>query len=325
MTFEHDVCPVCGQPFAPSDDVVFCPECGTPHHRACWVQHGGCANEQEHGSGFVWQSAAPKAETEPDAGTAQDAYTRCPRCGEECAPDALVCPECGKRLGVETSGRFDFNDDFFLRGIDADPAADLDGFTVREAAMYVQYRAKDYVRKFDRIKNGKKIGWNWAAFFFSPYWFFYRKIRRAGALFMGILLVFAVFLAIPLQKVQQQALSTMKEYITIDETMTPDQLVAAFSALEKQQQQKVQAAVMRYSRALVLYFGALFLPNIAAAIVADSIYKKKIAQDVQSMREFAKNAQTFRMLALRRGGVSVLGLIASYMLVNLFLNMVILY
>ena len=63
----------------------------------------------------------------------------------------------------------------------------------------------------------------------------------------------------------------------------------------------------------------------AAAVVADSAYKKKIAQDVQSMREFAKNEQTFRMLALRRGGVSVLGLIASYMVVNLVLNMIILY
>ena len=320
MTFEHDVCPICAQPFVPSDDVVVCPDCGTPHHRACWMQHGGCAYSDKHADGFVWQSAAP----EPTVAE-QAAFTRCPRCGEECAPDALICPECGKKLGVETDSRFDYNDDFFLRGVDADPADDLDGFSVREAAMFVQYRVNDYVRKFGRIKNGRKVGWNWAAFFFSPFWFFYRKIRKAGALFMGILLVLAVFLAIPLQKVQQQSLSTLTEYVTIDETTTADEIVSAITALDKTQQQKVQAAVLRYSRAILLYVGALFIPNFAAAIVADSLYKKKIAQDVQSMREFAKNAQTFRMLLLQRGGVSVLGLIGSYMVVNLILNMVILY
>ncbi len=323
MTFEHDVCPVCGQEFSSSDDIVVCPDCGTPHHRACWAQNGGCAHADDHAQRFVWRSAAAEPVNEP----ADDApaSTRCPRCGEECLPDALVCPECGKRLGVATDSRFDYNDDFFLRGVDADPAADLDGFTVREAAMFVQYRAKDYVRKFGRIKEGKKIGWNWAAFFFSPFWFFYRKIRRVGALFMGVLLALAFFMAIPLHTAQQQALTTVKEYVTIDENTSADQIVSAIAALEKPQQQKVQDAVLRYSRAMLLYFGVLFLPNFAAAIVADFVYKKKIAQDVQSMREFAKNAQTFRMLALRRGGVSVLGLIASYMLVNLIFNVFILY
>lgn len=320
MTFEHDACPICGQQFAASDDVVFCPDCGTPHHRGCWMQHGGCAHADEHKQGFVWQSAAPQTDGDSSA-----AYTRCPRCGEECSPDTLVCPVCGKRLGVAAEGKFDYNDDFFLRGVDADPAADLDGFTVREAAMFVQYRANDYVRKFERIQGGRKAGWNWAAFFFSPFWFFYRKIRKVGALFMGILLVIAFFLAIPLQKVQQQMYETVQEYVTIDETTTADQIVSAIAALEKPQQQRVQDALMRWSRAIVLYFGALFLPNFAAAIVADFAYKKKVAQDVQSMREFAKNAQTFRMLALRRGGVSVLGLITSYMLVNLILNAIILY
>ena len=318
MTFEHDVCPVCGQQFSPSDDVVVCPDCGTPHHRACWMR-GGCAHAAEHGSGFVWQGAAP----EPAADDASGTSIRCPRCGEECAPDALVCPECGKRLGVETNSRFDFNDDYFLRDVDADPDTDLDGFTVREAAVFVQYRAKDYVRKFGRIRDGSKISWNWAAFFFAPYWFFYRKIRKAGALFLGILLIIAVFSAIPLQKVQQQAYATLESCVTIDENTTADQLLSAIAALEKTQQQKVYAAMMRYSRALLIYFAALFLPNFAAAVVADALYKKKIARDVQSLREFSKNAQTFRMLALRRGGVSLFGLFGSYMLVNLFTNVVV--
>ena len=32
--------------------------------------------------------------------------------------------------------------------------------------------------------NKKKITFNWAAFFFSPYWLFYRKLWKAGLIFM---------------------------------------------------------------------------------------------------------------------------------------------
>ena len=29
-------CSVCRKPFAAGDDIVVCPECGTPYHRACY-------------------------------------------------------------------------------------------------------------------------------------------------------------------------------------------------------------------------------------------------------------------------------------------------
>ncbi|MEE0240886.1 MAG: RING finger protein, partial [Ruminococcus sp.] len=37
-------CFVCQKPFEPEDDVVVCPECGTPYHRACWQHYGHCIN-----------------------------------------------------------------------------------------------------------------------------------------------------------------------------------------------------------------------------------------------------------------------------------------
>ena len=36
------VCSVCNKPFAAGDDIVVCPECGTPYHRACYQAAGGC-------------------------------------------------------------------------------------------------------------------------------------------------------------------------------------------------------------------------------------------------------------------------------------------
>ena len=41
-------CPVCDKKFTDEDDIVVCPVCGTPHHRACYQQEGRCAFEEQN-------------------------------------------------------------------------------------------------------------------------------------------------------------------------------------------------------------------------------------------------------------------------------------
>ena len=41
-------CPVCGKPFTSDDDIVVCPECGAPYHRACYQQAGHCIFQEKH-------------------------------------------------------------------------------------------------------------------------------------------------------------------------------------------------------------------------------------------------------------------------------------
>ncbi len=49
MDFTKYSCPLCGQNFKDTDDVVVCPDCGTPHHRECWFNNGKCVNTDKHG------------------------------------------------------------------------------------------------------------------------------------------------------------------------------------------------------------------------------------------------------------------------------------
>lgn len=65
--FTHKLCPVCRAPFGENDDIVVCPECGTPHHRACWAKIGCCGVEQYHPDGFVWDGRLPDEEPAPEA------------------------------------------------------------------------------------------------------------------------------------------------------------------------------------------------------------------------------------------------------------------
>lgn len=339
MFHPNDVCPVCGQVFSESDDVVHCPDCGAPHHRACWQQNGGCAHAAEHANGYVWHSAAEASDaSDTDTHARQAEITRCPRCGEELAADTLVCPECGRQLGQDpAAGQYDFNADYFMRGITADPNADLGGVTVREAAMFTQYHAGAYVRKFRTLQEkNNKIGWNWAAFLFAPYWFFYRKIYRIGLLFMGVMLVLTVFMAMPFARALDQVTPTFEKYYQTQESNTDEAASGSFwenmmqnsqriNTLSDAQKQEIEQAAMFLLKWMALFAAVPFLPNIAAALLADSLYREKIIRDIKSMREFAQNERTFRMLTLRRGGISIFAAMVAFMAVRLVLQFILFY
>ena len=61
--FTQYACPVCGQKFHASDDVVVCPQCGAPHHRTCWKEEGRCHFQSAHGTPSSAATAEPSTPT----------------------------------------------------------------------------------------------------------------------------------------------------------------------------------------------------------------------------------------------------------------------
>ena len=55
MEFTEYKCPVCDKQFKKGDDVVVCPECGTPHHRECYEKEGHCHFADKHGADFSFE------------------------------------------------------------------------------------------------------------------------------------------------------------------------------------------------------------------------------------------------------------------------------
>lgn len=49
------VCKICDIKMREDDDVVYCPECGAPVHKACHAEKGVCPYEEAHREGFSWK------------------------------------------------------------------------------------------------------------------------------------------------------------------------------------------------------------------------------------------------------------------------------
>ena len=60
-----------------------CPECGTPHHRACYRELGHCAHQALHGDGYAFTPADPPAEQKSSA-PADDTHTAAPEQKKKC-------------------------------------------------------------------------------------------------------------------------------------------------------------------------------------------------------------------------------------------------
>lgn len=95
--YENNSCPVCGKQFQPGDDIVTCPECGTPHHRACYRELGHCAHQALHGDGYTFTPADPPAEQNqarlPTIPTPLPrSKKKCVACNAELDGDAVFAP-----------------------------------------------------------------------------------------------------------------------------------------------------------------------------------------------------------------------------------------
>ena len=87
-------CPVCQVPFGKDDDIVVCPQCGAPYHRACYEKEGKCIFDDLHAQGKDWQPpAAPKVEP-----SAEIKDQECPVCGTLNGHSARFCSSCGASL-----------------------------------------------------------------------------------------------------------------------------------------------------------------------------------------------------------------------------------
>lgn len=337
MQYIGECCPVCRKAFTKEDDIVVCPECGTPHHRACYAQQNQCANAALHGTDFVWtpaqtataQNATPVSTlvTQKPLAEAQkndDGHNIvfCPQCGAENAAEEPVCTECGARLYSDAANGQPFLPSVQLPNGAAygyragmtviSPTDLLDGNTVADTAEYVQTGARRYIPKFYYMeKTGKKVSWNWAAFLFAPYWYFYRKMYALGAIFMVLLVAVGGFTS------TQRLADSTDALITAEE-----QIAAQMEAGELSEAEALTTMLTAYSQLaqtpeFILRVAANTAISLFSGLFANYIYKKKAAKDIARFRAESKSPEEYRLRLFKQGGVSVFLCLAAFWIYEL--------
>ncbi len=113
-------CVSCQEKFTEQDDIVVCPDCGSPYHRECYKKEGKCISEELHTTGEGWKPQfiipeIPKTvdynsehigenhindSNEETVGSYHEEYQKkiCHVCGNYNDHDDLFCAKCGTRL-----------------------------------------------------------------------------------------------------------------------------------------------------------------------------------------------------------------------------------
>lgn len=194
-------CMICSEKFTAEDDVVVCPECGTPYHRACYEKEGKCVNEALHKCGGAWK---PTYDIGSDGSESRAVV--CRFCGNTNPPLTLFCRRCGMptaNIGNEsdraeqTFGGANINDDpgAYNRnangGIRLDPYLinfsdplcgfspdeEMDGVKMSELGDFVGTNTHYYLPIFKRFKETKRsLSWNFCSMLFPELYFSYRKM-----------------------------------------------------------------------------------------------------------------------------------------------------
>ncbi|MDD5924284.1 MAG: RING finger protein [Clostridia bacterium] len=190
MKYTGKSCSICNIQFVESDDVVVCPDCGTPYHRACYDSAGECVFKNLHIEGYSYENSKNNANN----GNSESAHAIiCPFCNHNNSKNALFCERCGRSLN-NANQRTEFNDasQMFkmfdpMAGVNPDEVFKED-VTAGETAKYVKVNTQYYINVFNKISKKRGIGrFNFSAMIFSGGWMLYRKQYIKGAIITAII------------------------------------------------------------------------------------------------------------------------------------------
>ncbi len=349
MKYINEICAGCGSRIKEGDDIVVCPECGTPQHRECWQKERECVNVHLHGEGFEWQPKHSEEEAAPP-----EKKIVCPFCGHENPEGAKECENCsqpfemyGKSIlppeafGEGQNGRYSYKPPFEVEYKEPETEENHEngapenqektafifnstaydpsvlGAETKDFAAYVRVGIGAYYRKFKRFEKGKKLSFNFAAFFLCPFWFFFRKLYKAGIVFLTLSLCLSIAFYNPISDALDfySGIASQISEKTASGEMTDNDYAEITEKLEEY--------VGTHASSVYGYAGAILAVNLAAAFTADIIYKKKFLRDIEETEnETQGTSQQRYALILRKGGVSLFAPLAAYFVMQLISSLV---
>lgn len=289
----NEKCAVCNAYLFDEDDTVYCPECGAPHHRDCYMTIGHCVLAEYHGTDEQYKRPEPQNEEKKEE-PLQSNIVICGMCGEKYNREENVCPNCNAPNITKVGGRFVQFD--FLGGVS--PDMDLgNGVTANEAKKFVVSNTHRYIPKFAKFKSGKKVSWNWLAFLTPCGWLMSRKMYLLGSITGALQIAFSMF-AVPFTAaVNQLDFSEMRTYMDY-----------ASIVLEN-------ISMIGQLAIYTAFIGSIldFVLRIIMAVFGDRIYRNRV---ISKIGEIKIKSDDKTEMYRKKGGVSFIAGVLGYFAVN---------
>ena len=276
--YDNAVCPVCHNPFEEGDDVVFCPECGTPHHRECYSLAGHCANEGLHKSGYSFYEDNKKNNPAPETETA-------PPEKEQPLPAAFP-----PLLQAEIPKSEDFKNE------------KIGEHSVGDISAAVRTNFIRFVSVFKRLEEGRKTSWNWCAFFFGAFYFFFRKMYKQGISFLSAAIAVIIgsnYAMLQFAPKASEAMAKASEIYAAGNGAQTSDFIDAVNALNSTSDIKTALTISYITMAIIL------LIHVIEALFADRFYKARINEIINKASELIAEGASAGMLPLSPSGESL--------------------
>ena len=364
MKYTDSVCDGCGLVLKEDDDVVVCPECGTPQHRECYKKENRCVNAHRHSENFEWTGSGSPTPAPAENKDSAEEMLPCPSCGHLNPRDAKRCENCSMKLIVFgmnlaeaaeeqkpvlpsseelpdykapfTLGRGDGFDNTeenkepeYMPPAEQMPyppqgyiSPDQQGYMPPEpqfrtetqsrenAKQYLLFRflgsnAGKFMNAFRKIDSGRGFTFNWAALFFGPYWFFYRKLYKPGIIFMTLSAVISVIFTPTLNKFAE----ITEAYRAYGDALYNDEAVI----------ESFMNEILPLYPTVIAFFVANIAIALLSALIAYPLYKKHAESSVDKIMT-APSSEIGMALVTKLGGTSFIAPLALYFIMNILLS-----
>ena len=318
-------CPVCEKKFTGSDDIVVCPTCGAPHHRACYFEKGHCVFEDEHISGKEWRPPYEAQERVAEPKT-------CLGCNKKSPADNLFCNYCGRKLDSAEHSNAENKENifgampwlgvdqsFFIYGGLDENEIISDEITAKDMAMYVGSSSAYYLPRFKAMaQTGRTISVNFSAMIFGFAFYFYRKMYLLGS----ILLVLFLLGTIPNILITREILPSLVE--SMDARSSLEAIGIFVGSVEDINQKAVEhyENISRYVRMINFVIVAF------TAFLANHVYYEKAKRDIKQICTACNENESdkdndYESALLRTGGCSRLMVAVAVLGANLLMAVVV--
>ncbi len=305
MDFTKYNCPLCGQTFKDTDDIVVCPDCGTPHHRKCWLKNGECLRADKHGLNEPVEVEFKDVEAEKNSENT-----------ENNAQSIAYIGDINKEFDPENNEKEPpqkiVQDIMDKLQNSSQQEVLIDNQKLSHFAAAIGKNQDYYLPRFMLFEKVKKpFSWNIAGFFVPLAWALYRKMYKVAAL------IFALYIAV--FAITSYPLATNEDYINASKACMqedPQYMVnilmydagsgdVTLTANQVELYEIMKTAEIPMFAIVIIYIITLGI-RIATGIFGTYLYFKKLLKNIAKAKEKASilnmSEDSLKMLLFKKYG-----------------------